>query len=138
MKIQEDDFDRLPLDKQFVILLHKKIMNKTGSEKRRAKKYYTGQYRKSGIIPKPLLLACKGIMEGRKCSGRRRVLTDRIKERFVDMVKASSDPLDDRFNLTRFFWNLLGHASKFLSKSGHIIRTYNSITIYIRIREGVV
>jgi hypothetical protein len=54
MKIQKDDFDRLPLDQQFVILLHKKIMNKTGSAKRRAKKYYTDQYRKTGIIPQPL------------------------------------------------------------------------------------
>lgn len=93
----KDEFDRLPLDDRFMILLHKKIMNKTGSAKRRSKKYYMDQYRKSGVIPKPLLLAAKGIMEGRKCSGRPRALSEAVKNRFMDMAKASSDPLDDRF-----------------------------------------
>lgn len=89
--------DTLSQDDRFIILLHKKIMNKTGSAKRRAKKYYLDQYRKSGIIPKALFLAGSGIMEGRKCSGRRRVLDEPIIKRFVDMVKASSDPLDPSF-----------------------------------------
>ena len=53
-----------------MILLHKKLMDKKGSAKRRAKKYYTDQYKKTGVIPKPLQLAGQGIMEGRKCSGR--------------------------------------------------------------------
>ena len=64
--------DRLSQDERFTVLLHKKIMNKSGAAKRRAKKYYKDQYKKSGLIPKPLLLAEKGILEGRKCSGRRR------------------------------------------------------------------
>ena len=51
------DISTLSLDDQFMILLHKKIMDKTGSAKRRAKKYYVDQYKKTGIIPKPLLLA---------------------------------------------------------------------------------
>lgn len=89
--------DQLPQDDQFMILLHKKIMNKTGSAKRRAKKYYLDQYRKTGIIPKPLLLAGQGIMEGRKCSGRKQVLSQEVKNRFVQMVKASSDRLDPGF-----------------------------------------
>ena len=91
------DISSLPLDDQFVILLHKKIMDKSGAAKRRAKKYYTDQYKKSGIIPRPLLLAAQGIMEGRKCSGRPRVLCDRVKKRFAVMLKASSDPKDPRF-----------------------------------------
>lgn len=110
--MKDKDFDRLPLDDRFVILLHKKIMNKTGSAKRRSKKYYTDQYRKTGIIPKPLILAGKGIMEGRKCSGRRKVLTDRVKKRFVEMVKASSDPLDDRFI--------------FITRNGRTIKNYHA------------
>lgn len=89
--------DNLPQDDQFMILLHKKIMNKTGSARRRAKKYYMDQYRKTGVIPKPLLLAGKGIMEGRKCSGRKQVLSAEVKNRFVQMVKASSDRLDPGF-----------------------------------------
>lgn len=101
----------LPLDDQFAILLHKKIMNKTGGAKRRAKKYYRDQYRKTGIIPKPLLLAAKGIMEGRKCSGRPRALSEPIKKRFVQMVKASSDPADDRFI--------------FLTQKGRSIKNYH-------------
>jgi hypothetical protein len=105
------DLNRLPLDDQFVILLHKKIMNKTGSAKRRTKKYYQDQYRKTGIIPKPLLLAGQGIMEGRKCSGRRNSLTDPIKKRFVEMVKASSDPLDNRFI--------------FITRNGRTIKNYH-------------
>jgi hypothetical protein len=95
--MNQDEFDRLPLDDRFMILLHKKIMNKTGSAKRRCKKYYMDQYRKSGVIPKPLWLAAKGIMEGRKCSGRPPALSEAIKSSFRQMVKASSDPLDDRF-----------------------------------------
>lgn len=91
------DISELSLDDQFMILLHKKIMNKTGSAKRRAKKYYVDQYKKTGIIPKPLLLAGRGIMEGRKCSGRPPALTCDVKNRFIQMLKASCDADDDNF-----------------------------------------
>jgi len=89
--------DTLSQDDRFIILLHKKIMNKTGSAKRRAKKYYMDKYRKTGIIPKALFLAGSGVMEGRKCSGRKRALDEPVIKRFVDMVKASSDRLDPGF-----------------------------------------
>jgi len=81
----------LSLDDRFCLLLHKKIMNKTGSAKRRNKKYYKDQYKKTGIIPAPLLLVEKGIMDGRKCSGRPRSIDGRVKRRFIEMVKASCD-----------------------------------------------
>jgi len=84
--------DNLSIDDRFHLLLHKKIMNKSGSAKRRSKKYYKDQYKKTGIIPKPLLLAEKGIMDGRKCSGRLRSLDNQTRNRFVEMVKASCDP----------------------------------------------
>jgi hypothetical protein len=87
----------LCIDDRFHLLLHKKIMNKTGSAKRRSKKYYKDQYKKTGIIPAPLLLAEKGIMEGRKCSGRPRSIDEQTKRRFMEMVKASSDPLSKKF-----------------------------------------
>lgn len=89
--------DQLPEDDRFIILLHKKIMSKNGSAKRKTKKYYVDQYRKTGVIPRPLLLAGQGIMEGRKCSGRKRVLGEKVRKRFVDMVKSSSDPNDPGF-----------------------------------------
>ncbi len=89
--------DDLSIDDRFYLLLHKKIMNKTGSARRRAKKYYKDQYRKTGIIPRPLFLAEKGIMEGRKCSGRTRSLDEAVKIRFIEMVKASCDPLSPGF-----------------------------------------
>lgn len=92
-----EDISKLSLDDQFVILLHKKIMNKSGSAKRRAKKYYLDQYQKTGIIPKPLQLAGRGIMEGRKCSGRPPALSCDVKNRFIQMVKASCDADDDNF-----------------------------------------
>jgi len=92
-----EDISKLCLDDQFMILLHKKIMHKTGSAKRRAKKYYIDQYKKTGIIPKPLWLAADGIMEGRKCSGRSRALSPDIKNRFIEMVKACCDADDPRF-----------------------------------------
>jgi hypothetical protein len=92
-----EDISKLCLDDQFMILLHKKIMHKTGSAKRRAKKYYIDQYKKTGIIPKPLWLAADGIMEGRKCSGRSRALSPDIKNRFIQMVKACCDADDPRF-----------------------------------------
>lgn len=85
------DMANLILDERFYLLLHKKIMNKKGSAKRRAKKYYKDQYKKTGIIPEPLLLAEKGIMEGRKCSGRPRSLDGQVRKRFVEMVKASCE-----------------------------------------------
>lgn len=87
----------LPLDDQFLMLLHKKIMDKQGSAKRFARKYYLDQYRKTGIIPRPLILAGEGVMEGRKCSGRLRSIDDRTKKRFIEMVKSSSDPLCKEF-----------------------------------------
>jgi hypothetical protein len=89
--------DQLPRDERFLILLHKKIMDKTGSAKRRAKKYYMDLYNKTGVIPKPLLLAGDGVMEGRKASGRKPVLCEQVKRRFAEMLMASSDPLDSRF-----------------------------------------
>ena len=93
----DDDISKLSLDDQFMILLHKKIMDKTGSAKRRAKKYYVDQYKKTGIIPKPLQLAGRGIMEGRKCSGRSGALSADVKNRFIQMVKASCDANDPNF-----------------------------------------
>ena len=89
--------DELSIDDRFSLLLHKKIMNKTGSAKRRAKKYYKDQYQKTGIIPAPLLLAEKGIMDGRRCSGRPRAIDEQTKERFIEMVKASSDHSSQEF-----------------------------------------
>lgn len=72
-------------------------MDKKGSAMRRAKKYYKDQYKKTGIIPGPLLLAEKGIMEGRKCSGRPRSLNEQVRKRFVKMVKASCDRSNQDF-----------------------------------------
>jgi hypothetical protein len=89
--------DDLSIDDRFYLLLHKKIMNKSGSAQRRAKKYYKDQYRKTGIIPAPLLLVEKGIMEGRTCSGRPRSIDEQTKRRFIEMVKASSDPSSQSF-----------------------------------------
>jgi transposase len=89
--------DNLSIDDRFHLLLYKKIMNKTGSAKRRAKKYYKDQYKKTGIIPAPLLLVEKGIMDGRRCSGRPRSIDEQTKRRFIEMVKASSDPSSQEF-----------------------------------------
>jgi len=91
------DISSLALDDQFMILLHKKLMDKKGSAKRRAKKYYTDQYKKTGVIPRPLQLAGQGIMEGRKCSGRPPALSSDVKRRFINMVKASCDAQDPSF-----------------------------------------
>jgi hypothetical protein len=82
---------KLTIDERFYLLLHKKIMAKQGSAKRRAKKYYKDKYQKTGIIPGPLLLAEKGIMEGRKCSGRPRSVDAQVQKRFIEMVKDSCD-----------------------------------------------
>lgn len=89
--------DDLTQDERFYLLLHKKIMSKQGSAKRRTKKYYLDMYKKNGIIPKPLLLVEEGIMEGRRASGRPRSIDENTKQRFIDMVKASCDPLSEDF-----------------------------------------
>ncbi len=85
------EFASSPLDDDFLLLLHKKIMDKTGAAKRMMKKYYKDAYRKTGVIPKPLLLADQGVDEGRKCSGRARVLSPEVRERLVDIVKVSAE-----------------------------------------------
>ncbi len=87
----------LPLDDQFRILLHKKIMHKEGSAKRRLKKYYKDRYAKTGVIPEPLLLAARGVFEGRRCSGRAPALDEEVGKRFAEMVEASADLSDERF-----------------------------------------
>jgi hypothetical protein len=87
----------LPLDDRFRILLHKKIMHKKGAAKRRMKKYYKDLYGKTGVIPKPLLLAAGGIFEGRRCSRRAPALDGEVERRFVEMVEASADLSDERF-----------------------------------------
>ena len=90
--------DNLSIDDRFHLLLHKKIMNKTGSAKRQAKKYYKDQYKKTGIIPAPLLLLGEtGIMEGRRCSGRPRSIDEQTKKRFIEIVKASCDQSSQDF-----------------------------------------
>jgi hypothetical protein len=91
------DSNNMTLDDEFNLLLYKKIMNKKGSAKRRTKKYYKDQYKKTGIIPGPLLLVKKGIMDGRRCSGRPRSLDEQTLKRFVEMVKASCDPSSNGF-----------------------------------------
>ena len=91
------DTDNLTIDDRFHLLLHKKIMNKRGSTMRRAKKYYKDKYKKTGIIPGPLLLAEKGIMNGRRCRGRPRSFDEQTKKRFVEMVKASCDSSSQGF-----------------------------------------
>lgn len=89
--------DNLTIDDHFLLLLHKKIMNKTGSKKRRLKKYYKDQYKKTGIIPTPLLLVENGIMDARRCSGRPRSIDEQTNRRFIEMVKASCDPSSQGF-----------------------------------------
>ena len=101
----------MTLDDRFYLLLHKKLMNKTGSAKRRTKKYYKDQYRKTGIIPQPLLLTEKGVMEGRKCSGRPCSLDMTARTRFIEMIKASCD-----------------HSSKdfiFITRNARTIKNYH-------------
>ncbi len=102
----------LPIDELFLLLLHKKIMTKKGSTKRQARKYYTDQYRRTGVIPKPLRLAGRGIMEGRKCSGRPRVIPEPVVDRFVEMVQASCDHDNDKFI--------------FISKDGRTVKNYHA------------
>jgi hypothetical protein len=87
----------LSLDDQFRILLHKKIMHKEGSVKRRLKKYYKDRYAKTGVLPKPLLIAAEGVFEGRRCSGRAPALDEEVKRRFAEMVEASADVSGERF-----------------------------------------
>ena len=43
----DKDFQNRPLDDQFNILLHKKLIGKTGTAKRAAKKYYKDLYKKN-------------------------------------------------------------------------------------------
>ena len=92
-----DSSSDISSDDQFLILLHKKIMYKTGSGKRRMKKYYMDIYKETGVIPEALKLVREGIMEGRKCSGRKSTLTNDIIKRFIEIVQASCNKDDDRF-----------------------------------------
>jgi hypothetical protein len=80
--------DHLPQDDQFLVLLHKKIMDKTGSAKRREKKYYMDQYRKPGSFQSRCCLPVKGSWRGASATVVNRSYA--VKKRFVQMVKAST------------------------------------------------
>jgi hypothetical protein len=87
--------DHLPQDDQFLVLLHKKIMDKTGSAKRREKKYYMDQYRKPGSFQSRCCLPVKGSWRGASAAVVNRSYA--VKKRFVQMVKTSSNLSDPRF-----------------------------------------
>ena len=53
------DISSLALDDQFMILLHKKLMDKKGSAKRRAKKYIRINIRKQVLSPSPYSLQAR-------------------------------------------------------------------------------
>jgi len=110
------DIQHLPLNDQFNVLLHRKIMHKTGSVKRRLKKYYKDKYDKTGIIPAPLLLVQQGIMDGRKCSGRPRTMTPDVQQRFVEMVKASCDHGNNDFLFISRRMRSISNYHKFLEE----------------------
>lgn len=110
------DIQHLSLNDQFNVLLHRKIMHKTGSVKRRLKKYYKDKYDKTGIIPAPLLLVQQGIMDGRKCSGRPRTMTPDVQQRFVEMVKASCDHGNNDFLFISRRMRSISNYHKFLEE----------------------
>lgn len=108
------NIEDMSLDDQFEVLLHKKIMNKQGSSMRRQKKYYKDQYKKTGIIPKPLQLVKQGILDGRKCSGRHRTVDPAVEKRFVEMIKASCDHDNPKFIFITRNARFISNFHKFL------------------------
>jgi len=108
------NIEDMSLDDQFEVLLHKKIMNKQGASMRRQKKYYKDQYKKTGIIPKPLQLVKKGIFDGRKCSGRHKTVDPAVEKRFVEMIKASCNHDDPKFIFITRKARFISNFQKFL------------------------
>jgi len=80
------------LDERFNELLFKKTMHMTANQKSSARYYYKMQYQKTGQIPKGLLFR-----KGCKASGRRKVHSQELEKRFIEMVQKSSDINDPDF-----------------------------------------
>jgi hypothetical protein len=79
------DLDSISIDLRFEILLHRKTCGKSTSQRTSMRKYYRDLYKKTGIIPDGL-----HYVEGRKASGRKRVLSKDVEKRFIEMVKNSA------------------------------------------------
>ena len=79
------DLDALPLDLQFEILLHRKTLGKSTTQRTSMRKYYIDLYKKNGVIAKGL-----SHREGRKASGRKQTLSKEVEKRFIEMVENSA------------------------------------------------
>lgn len=74
------------LKAEFEELLRRKLLGKTDKQRASLRCIYKKQYCKTGEIPPALWLE-----NGRKLSGRKRVIASGIEERFVSLVRASTD-----------------------------------------------
>lgn len=75
---------------EFEVLLHRKLLTKTGATKRSMAAYYRKQYAKNGVIPAALLDKHLG-QDGRVAAGRKSTLDEAIVNRFIAWVKNSAD-----------------------------------------------
>jgi len=85
----QNDFENLPVNQRFEILLYLKVLEKTTTQRTSMRKYYRDIYNKTGVIPKGIFFR-----EGRKASGRGRILSETIVKRFIEMVKKSANDVN--------------------------------------------
>ncbi len=82
----ETDLSSYPTELQLEILLHRKTIGKSVSQRTSMRKYYRDLFEKTGLIPDGLFHR-----EGRKASGRKRVISPKVEKRFIEMVRGSAD-----------------------------------------------
>ncbi len=93
----DTDIESYPVKYQFEYWLHKKLLGKTGSNRRQCASYYRKIYRKTGVIPESLK-AVDGRtapLRGQKTTA----LAPEIEKRLIEMIHeaALSDPSDPKF-----------------------------------------
>jgi len=115
-KFEYLDLEQLPDDEKFKILLHRKTIGKTNSQRTSMRNYYRDIYIKKGKIPQSLYYN-----DGRKLSGRKRILSKEIENEFINMVrKSASDDINSAGFVTKNLRTVVNFHRRLEDKYGEI------------------
>ena len=112
---QQSDLDSLPLDLKFELLLHRKVCDKSTTQRTSMRKYYRDIYNRTGIIPEGIFHS-----EGRKVSGRKGTLPQEVEKKFIEMIKAAVADINDAGFITKNLRKVVNFHRRLEDKFGDI------------------
>ena len=112
---EDIEFEALPLDMKFELLLHRKVLGKTNTQKTSMRKYYRDAYKKAGVIPNGMYH-----QEGRKVSGRKGGLPEKVEKAFIEMVKESASKITAPGFITKRLRTIVNFHRRLEDKFGEI------------------